>query len=139
MTQDDLPLVATGDRPATARALNALVKADDITQAEADAAKKLPGPLWQYVRESAQERYEVPPDAPHFALHVLQQLQEKYNTPEDPYFIWQNGLQGLHDAGLGPADLRRVRGAQPHRLAALARHPSRARTTWRRCPPSPRR
>ncbi len=24
---------------------------------------------------------------------MLQQLQEKYNTPEDPYFIWQNGLR----------------------------------------------
>jgi membrane peptidoglycan carboxypeptidase len=89
----DLPLVATGDRPATARALNALVKADLITQEEADAAKKLPGPLWQYTRESAQERYEIPPDAPHFAIWVLQQLQEKYNTPENPYFIWENGLK----------------------------------------------
>ncbi len=93
LDQADLPLVATGDRPATARALNALVKADIISQAEADAAKSLPGPLWQHVRESAQERFEVPPDAPHFALYVLQQLQQKYNTPEDPYFIWQNGLR----------------------------------------------
>ena len=92
LSADDLPLVATGDRPATARALNALVKADLITQEEADAAKKLPGPLWQYTRESAQERYEIPPDAPHFAILVLQQLQEKYNTPEAPYFIWENGL-----------------------------------------------
>jgi membrane peptidoglycan carboxypeptidase len=90
---EDLPLVAQGNRAATARALNALVKADYISQAEADVAKKLPGPLWQYVRESAQERFEVPPDAPHFALHVLEQLQQEYNTPEDPYFIWQNGLQ----------------------------------------------
>ena len=93
LSADDLPLVATGDRPATARALNALVKADLITQEEADAAKKLPGPLWQYTRESAQERYEIPPDAPHFAILVLQQLQEKYNTPEAPYFIWENGLK----------------------------------------------
>ena len=74
-------------------ALNALVKADLITQEEADSAKKLPGPLWQYTRESAQERYEIPPDAPHFAILVLQQLQEKYNTPEAPYFIWENGLK----------------------------------------------
>ncbi len=93
LSQGDLPLVATGDRPATARALNALVKADDLTQEEADAAKKLTGTLWQYTRESAQERFEVPPDAPHFALYVLQQIQNKYNTPEDPYFIWQNGLK----------------------------------------------
>ena len=91
--EGDLPLVATGDRPATARALNAMVKADLLSQEEADAAKKLPGPLWQYARESAQERYEMPPDAPHFAILVLQQLQEKYNTPEDPYFIWENGLK----------------------------------------------
>ena len=93
LDEGDLPLVATGDRPATARALNALVKADLISQEEADAAKKLPGPLWQYTRESAQERYEIPPDAPHFAIWVLQQLQEKYNTPENPYFIWENGLK----------------------------------------------
>ena len=93
LAQNDLPLVATGDRGATARALNALVKADILTQEEADAAKKLPGSLWQYTRESVQERFQVPPDAPHFALHVLQQLEDKYNTPEDPYFIWQNGLK----------------------------------------------
>jgi membrane peptidoglycan carboxypeptidase len=93
LNQDDLPLVATGDGPATARALNAMVKADLISQTEADAAKKLPGPLWQHVRESAQERFEIPPDAPHFAVLVLQQLQDKYNTPEDPYYIWQNGLK----------------------------------------------
>ena len=93
LDEGDLPLVATGDRPATARALNAMVKADLLSQEEADAAKKLPGPLWQYTRESAQERYEIPPDAPHFAILVLQQLQEKYNTPEDPYFIWENGLK----------------------------------------------
>jgi membrane peptidoglycan carboxypeptidase len=93
LSQSDLPLVATGDRPATARALNAMAKADLISQVEADAAKRLPGTLWQHVREFAQERYEVPPDAPHFALLVLQQLQDKYNTPEDPYYIWQNGLK----------------------------------------------
>ena len=93
LDEGDLPLVATGDRPATARALNAMVKADLLSQEEADAAKKLPAPLWQYTRESAQERYEIPPDAPHFAILVLQQLQEKYNTPEDPYFIWENGLK----------------------------------------------
>ena len=93
LSQGDLPLVATGDRPATARALNALVKADELTKEEADAAKQLTGSLWQYTRESAQERFEVPPDAPHFALYVLEQLQDKYNTPEDPYFIWHNGLR----------------------------------------------
>ena len=93
LSDGDLPLVAGGDRPATARALNALVKADYVTQSEADAAKKLSGSLWQYTRERAEERFEVPADAPHFALLVLQQLQDKYNTPEDPYTIWQNGLR----------------------------------------------
>jgi len=93
LSQGDLPLVAIGDKPATARALNALVKANLISQSEADAAKKLPGALWQYVRESAGERFEVPADAPHFALYVLDQLQRKYNTPENLYFIWQNGLK----------------------------------------------
>ena len=120
LDEGDLPLVATGDRPATARALNAMVKADLLSQEEADAAKKLPGPLWQYTRESAQERYEIPPDAPHFAILVLQQLQEKYNTPEAPYFIWENGLKVYYDPRLGLADLRRVRGTQPHRFAAFA-------------------
>ena len=93
LKQEDLPLVAQGNKAATARALNAMVKAGELTQAEADAAKKIPGTLWQYVRESAQERFEVPPDAPHFALQVLDQVQQKYNTPENPYFIWQNGLR----------------------------------------------
>ena len=93
LSETDVPLVAMGDKPATARALNALVKADYISQTEADAAKKLSGSLWQYVRESAEQRYEVPPDAPHFALNVLQQLQDQYNTPEQPFYIWENGLK----------------------------------------------
>lgn len=91
--QGDLPLIATGDRPATARGLNALVRADVLSKEEADAAKQLAGPLWQYTRESARERFEIPDDAPHFALTVLDQVQQQYNTPEDPYFIWQNGLR----------------------------------------------
>jgi membrane peptidoglycan carboxypeptidase len=91
--QGDLPLIASGDRPATARALNALAKAGYITQEEADSGKRLPAPLWQYTRESAYERFEVPDDAPHFALYVLDQIQRQYNTPEDPFFIWQNGLR----------------------------------------------
>ena len=69
------------------------MKADELTREEADAAKQFTHSLWQYTRESAQERYEIPPDAPHFAILVLQQLQEKYNTPEAPYFIWENGLK----------------------------------------------
>ena len=93
LTDQDLPLVATGDRPATARALNAMVKAGMLTQAEADAAKKLTTTLWQYTRESAEQRYQIPPDAPHFALYVLNQIEQKYNTAEDPYYIWENGLQ----------------------------------------------
>ena len=24
---------------------------------------------------------------------MLDQIQQQYNTPEDPYFIWQNGLR----------------------------------------------
>ena len=93
LSETDVPLVGMGDRPATARALNALVKADYISQTEADAAKKLSGSLWQYVRESAEQRYEVPPDVPHFALNVLQKLQDQYNTPEQPFYIWENGLK----------------------------------------------
>jgi membrane peptidoglycan carboxypeptidase len=93
LAQADLPLIATGDRAATARALNAMVKADMLTQIDADAAKKLNHNLWQYVRETAEERFEVPPDAPHFALYVLHQLEQKYNTADNQFFIWQHGLQ----------------------------------------------
>ncbi|HEX9117031.1 MAG TPA: transglycosylase domain-containing protein [Anaerolineae bacterium] len=93
LTQEDLPLVATGDRAATARALNAMVKANLLSQSEADSAKKLNHTLWQYVREFAEERFQIPPDAPHFALTVLQQLEKKYNTEEHPYYIWQHGLR----------------------------------------------
>ncbi len=64
-----------------------------LSKEEADAAKQLAGPLWQYTRESARERFEIPDGAPHFALTVLDQVQQQYNTPEDPYFIWQNGLR----------------------------------------------
>ena len=44
LAESDLPLVATGDRPATARALNALVKADLIAQEEADHGEKAARP-----------------------------------------------------------------------------------------------
>jgi len=73
--------------------VNALVKADVISQSEADAAKKLPGPLWQHVRESARSASRCQPMRHTSRFKCWEQLQQKYNTPEDPYFIWQNGLQ----------------------------------------------
>ncbi|MCW5859867.1 MAG: transglycosylase domain-containing protein, partial [Caldilineales bacterium] len=69
------------------KVLQAMADAGYITQAEADAAfaQELK------VRESALEKFEND-TAPHFALAVLDELKNRYNTPEDPYYIWRNGL-----------------------------------------------
>ena len=69
------------------KVLQAMVEAGYITQEQADEAyaQELD------VRESALERFDND-IAPHFALYVLDQLKKEFNTPEDPYFIWRNGL-----------------------------------------------
>jgi len=69
------------------KVLRAMVEAGAITQEQADEAYNQP----LDVRESALERFEND-IAPHFALYVLDQLKKEYNTPDDPYFIWRNGL-----------------------------------------------
>ena len=69
------------------KVLQAMVEAGSITQEQADEAYNQP----LDVRDSPLERFEND-IAPHFALYVLDQLKKEYNTPDDPYFIWRNGL-----------------------------------------------
>ena len=68
-------------------ALQAMVEAGEIAQAEADAAfaEEL------NLRASVAERFDVL-TAPHFALYVLEQIKNRYNTTEDPFYIWRKGL-----------------------------------------------
>ena len=44
-----------------------------------------------HLRKSVAERFDVL-TAPHFALYVLDQLKNEYNTPDDPFYIWSKGL-----------------------------------------------
>ncbi|MCO6449475.1 MAG: transglycosylase domain-containing protein [Caldilineales bacterium] len=69
------------------KVLTSMVEAGYITQEQADAAfaEEL------QVRESALERFDID-IAPHFALYALEEVKRKFNTPEDPFFIWRNGL-----------------------------------------------
>ncbi len=69
------------------KVLQAMVVAGYITQKQADAAYAEP----LHVRKSAAERYHIK-DAPHFALYVLNELDRRYNTPEDPFRIWKEGF-----------------------------------------------
>jgi len=69
------------------KVLQAMVEAGSITQEQADAAYDQP----LDVRNSPLERFDND-IAPHFALYVLDQLKKEFNTPDDPYFIWRNGL-----------------------------------------------
>ncbi len=69
-------------------ALQALVSAGYITADEATAAFAQPLAL----RQSVAERFDIL-TAPHFALYVLDQVKNEYNTVEDPYYIWRKGLQ----------------------------------------------
>ncbi|MGZ7226730.1 hypothetical protein ACXWO0_09715, partial [Streptococcus pyogenes] len=55
--------------------------------AEAEAAFQQPLTL----RKSVAERFDIL-TAPHFALYVLDQVKQEFNTAEDPYFIWKKGL-----------------------------------------------
>ncbi len=69
-------------------ALQALVDANYISADEAAAAFAQPLDL----RESVAERFDIL-TAPHFALYVLDQVKNEFNTVEDPYYIWRKGLQ----------------------------------------------
>ena len=86
------PLLNPLQRPEDAKrrqwkVLQAMVDAGYITeeQAERAYAEEL------NLRDSVAERYNIS-EAPHFALYVLKQLEEKFNTPEDPFYIWRKGV-----------------------------------------------
>lgn len=68
-------------------ALQAMVDAGRLSEAEADAAFRQE----LTVRKSVAERFDIL-TAPHFALYVLDQVKQEFNTADDPYFIWRNGL-----------------------------------------------
>ena len=74
------------------KVLDAMVEAGYVTKAQAEAAKAYPDWKPLNIRESVAERFTYL-DAPHFALYILNELQDRYNTTEDPYYIWRNGLQ----------------------------------------------
>ena len=67
--------------------LQVMVDAGYLTQAEADAAFAQELDL----RESVAERFDIL-TAPHFALYALEQVKDQFNTVDDPYFIWKEGL-----------------------------------------------
>lgn len=83
---------AATNKAASDRVLNALVEYGWIDQLTADEAKTYGGSRWLFLRERATERFENL-NAPHFALYVLDELQQRFNTVDDPYYIWRNGLQ----------------------------------------------
>lgn len=68
-------------------ALQAMVVAGYISKPEADAAFAEPLAL----RKSVAERFDVL-TAPHFALYVLDQVKQEFNTSADPFAIWRKGL-----------------------------------------------
>jgi membrane peptidoglycan carboxypeptidase len=90
---EDVDPARAGDPMATRKVLQALVDLGSLAPAEAREGIEQGGVLWQFVRQRAGERYAIPPDAPHFALYVLDQLDREFNTADDPYFIWRDGLQ----------------------------------------------
>ena len=67
--------------------LQAMVDAGEISRAEADAAFAEELSL----RTSVAERFDIL-TAPHFALYVLDQVKNEFNTADDPYAIWRQGL-----------------------------------------------
>jgi penicillin-binding protein 1C len=68
-------------------ALQAMAEAGYISRTEAEAAFQEQLSL----RKSVAERFDIL-TAPHFALYVLDQVKQEFNTAEDPYFIWKKGL-----------------------------------------------
>lgn len=91
ISETDRDTAAT-DKAASDRVLDALVQAEWIDQPTADAAKAYGGSRWMFLHKKTTERFENV-SAPHFALYVLDELQRRFNTPEDPYYIWRNGVQ----------------------------------------------
>ena len=50
--------------------------------------------------------------------HVLDQIEQKYNTAEDPYYIWENGLQVYTTLDWNLQVYAECVSAQPHRRRA---------------------
>ena len=67
--------------------LQVMVGAGYLTQDEADAAFAQELDL----RVSVAERFDIL-TAPHFALYALERIKEEFNTFDDPYRIWKEGL-----------------------------------------------
>ena len=67
--------------------LQVMVDAGYLTRAEADAAFAQELDL----RVSVAERFDIL-TAPHFALFALERIKEEFNTVDDPYRIWKEGL-----------------------------------------------
>lgn len=68
--------------------LSAMVEAGYISSEQADQAYN----ETIHVRQEVEERFNYL-DAPHFSLYVLDILKQRYNTPDDPFFIWRRGLR----------------------------------------------
>ena len=83
---------AATNKAASDRVLDALVTYGWLDQETADAAKTYDGNRWMFLRKKATERFDNT-SAPHFALYVLDELQQRFNTIDDPYYIWRKGLQ----------------------------------------------
>lgn len=69
-------------------ALTAMTEAGYITEEEAESA------LAEELNfaSDVSGRYDIRL-APHFGLYVLDQIQQQFNTIDEPYFIWKNGLK----------------------------------------------
>ncbi len=68
-------------------ALDGMAAVGFISQEEADIAFAEPLEF----ASDVSGRFDVR-IAPHFGIYVLNQLQEQFNTVDDPYFIWRHGL-----------------------------------------------
>ena len=93
LSPEEMEAARANDPTAARKVLQNLLEQGQISPDEVNAALAQGGPFWQFVRQRADERFEIPSDAPHFALYVLDQLDREFNTADDPYFIWRNGLQ----------------------------------------------
>ncbi|MEA3334907.1 MAG: transglycosylase domain-containing protein [Chloroflexota bacterium] len=82
---------AANDKDASDRVLDALVAYEWLTQEQADEAREFGGNRWMFLSARSAERFENT-SAPHFALYVLEELQQRFNSVDDPYFIWREGV-----------------------------------------------
>ena len=76
--------------------LNGMVDAGYITREQADAAfaEEL------VYASGAAERFDLLL-APHFSIYVLEELQRRFNTVSEPFYIWKHGLSVRSTLDLG--------------------------------------